>query len=73
MYMRCQAQPVARYCQRTDPGTATRMTTPVLRVAIVEDDRATREGLKLLVDSTPGFSCVGTFHSAEDALRADPF
>jgi DNA-binding NarL/FixJ family response regulator len=48
------------------------MTAPVpaLRVAVIEDDRQTREGLRLLIDGTPGFRCVGTFHTAEDALRA---
>lgn len=40
-----------------------------IRVAIVEDDRATREGLGLLVDGTPGFRCIGMFRSVEEALR----
>lgn len=44
--------------------------TPPLRVAVVEDDRPTREGLRLLLDGTPGFHCVGTFHNAEAALSA---
>jgi DNA-binding NarL/FixJ family response regulator len=43
---------------------------PVLRVAVVEDDRPTREGLRLLIDGTPGFRCVATFHTAEEALQA---
>jgi DNA-binding NarL/FixJ family response regulator len=42
----------------------------LLRVAVVEDDRQTREGLRLLIDGTPGFRCVGAFHTAEEALRA---
>jgi DNA-binding NarL/FixJ family response regulator len=46
------------------------VTPPPLRVAVVEDDRSTREGLRLLIDGTPGFRCVATFHTAEDALRA---
>jgi len=41
-----------------------------VRVAVVEDDRPTREGLRLLIDGTPGFSCVATFQTAEEALRA---
>jgi DNA-binding NarL/FixJ family response regulator len=41
-----------------------------LRVAIVEDDHATREGLRLLIDGTPGFHCVGAFATAEEALSA---
>jgi DNA-binding NarL/FixJ family response regulator len=40
----------------------------VIRVSIVEDDRATREGLALLIDDAPGFRCVGAFPSVEDAL-----
>jgi DNA-binding NarL/FixJ family response regulator len=43
---------------------------PALRVAVVEDDRPTRDGLRLLIDGTPGFRCVGTFPTAEEALRA---
>jgi DNA-binding NarL/FixJ family response regulator len=45
-------------------------STSPLRVAVVEDDRPTREGLRLLLDGTPGFQCVGTFHTAEAALNA---
>src|SRR5258708_1036734 len=42
-----------------------------VRVAIVEDDRATREGLGLLINGTNGYRCVGTFRSVEDALRTN--
>lgn len=41
-----------------------------IRVAIVEDDRATREGLAALIDGTPGYACVGRFGSVEEALGA---
>jgi DNA-binding NarL/FixJ family response regulator len=44
-------------------------STERIRVALVEDDRLTREGLALLIDSTPGYHCVGRFSSVEDALR----
>lgn len=44
----------------------------VTRVAVVEDDRGTREALRLLVDGTPGFSCVAAFVSVEEALRVPP-
>src|SRR5262249_5952322 len=40
-----------------------------IRVAIVEDDRTTRQGLALLIGGTPGYECVGDFRSVEDALR----
>ncbi|HEY2931817.1 MAG TPA: response regulator transcription factor [Acidobacteriota bacterium] len=41
-----------------------------IRVAIVEDDRATREGLGILIGGTPGYCCAGTFRSVEDALQS---
>jgi DNA-binding NarL/FixJ family response regulator len=40
-----------------------------IRVAIVEDQRPMREGLRLLIDGTPGYRCVGAFGSLEEALR----
>jgi DNA-binding NarL/FixJ family response regulator len=43
--------------------------TEVIRVAIIEDDRPTREGLSLLIDATHGYRCVGKFNSVEEALR----
>src|SRR5262245_19561472 len=44
---------------------------PPLRVAIVEDDRATREGLSSLVGGTPNYRSVAAFRSVEDALRSN--
>ena len=41
-----------------------------LPVAIVEDDRATREGLAALIGGTPGHRCVGAWGSVEEALHA---
>jgi DNA-binding NarL/FixJ family response regulator len=40
-----------------------------IRVAIIEDDRPTREGLGMLINGTPAYQCVGTYRSVEDALR----
>jgi len=40
-----------------------------IRVAIVEDDRPTREGLAVLINGTPGYRCVATYRSVEDTLR----
>jgi DNA-binding NarL/FixJ family response regulator len=37
---------------------------------IVEDDRATREGLAALIGGTAGLACSGQFRSVEDALKA---
>jgi DNA-binding NarL/FixJ family response regulator len=44
-----------------------------VQVAIVEDQRDIREGLKFLIDGTPGYRCTGAFGSMEEALPAvDP-
>jgi DNA-binding NarL/FixJ family response regulator len=42
----------------------------LIRVAIVEDDRGTREGLAMLIGGTPGYTCAGAFGSVEEALGA---
>ena len=44
------------------------MPDETIRVAVVEDDTATREGLRWLLSNTSGFHCVGAFPSAETAL-----
>jgi len=44
-------------------------TDEPIRVAIIEDDRSTREGLGILINGTPGYRCVGTYRSVEEALR----
>ena len=49
--------------------------TPEIRVGIVEDQRATREGLATLVNGTSGYRTVGAWNSMEAALAridADP-
>jgi DNA-binding NarL/FixJ family response regulator len=48
-------------------GNIQRQSRPI-RVAIVEDDRATREGLGVLISGTPGYHCISTFRSVEEAL-----
>src|SRR5947209_1243046 len=40
-----------------------------LRVAVVEDRREIREGLKILIDGTEGYRCVGAFGSMEEVLH----
>src|SRR5215471_18343919 len=40
-----------------------------IRVAIVDDQRSLREGLVVLINGTPGFRCVGSWGSVEEALR----
>jgi len=46
----------------TAPGETT------IRVAIVEDRREIREGLAMIINGTPGFSCTGAYRTMEDAL-----
>ncbi|MGH9162083.1 MAG: response regulator [Vicinamibacteraceae bacterium] len=42
---------------------------PSIRVAVVEDDWETRDGLQELINSAQGFSCIGAYPSVEDALE----
>jgi DNA-binding NarL/FixJ family response regulator len=52
------------------------LTTQTIRVAIVEDQTRTREGLAALIGGSPGLVIAGSFGSMEDALptleRAPP-
>ena len=43
-----------------------------IRIAIVEDDRTVRENLSVLINSAPGFSCVASCASAEEAWKRLP-
>ena len=44
------------------------LPSPKIKVAIVEDQPATREGLGILISNTPGFEITGRFSSVEQAL-----
>jgi DNA-binding NarL/FixJ family response regulator len=44
----------------------------VIRVALVEDDRQVREGLRLLIDPPKPCRCAAAFGSAEEALAGSP-
>ena len=45
------------------------MTVPApIRVLIVEDDRVTRDGLRLLLDGTAGYRCLSAWSSLEQVL-----
>ena len=44
------------------------VTPDVITVAIVEDDRATREALDVLIGGTPGFRSLATFRTVDEAL-----
>jgi DNA-binding NarL/FixJ family response regulator len=52
-----------KYPMASDAGT------DLLTVAIVEDQRDLREGLKALIGGTPGYRCTGAFRSMEEALQ----
>jgi DNA-binding NarL/FixJ family response regulator len=41
-----------------------------IAVALIEDEAAIRKGLGLLINGSPGYRCVGTFTSVEEALRS---
>jgi len=47
-------------------------TVEIIKIAVVEDDKTVREGLKMLIDGSPGLSCVSAFHCGEDALEDIP-
>src|SRR5262245_22655342 len=60
-------------------GTMARMGESVsdasIRVALVEDDGAMRDGLQWLIATSKGFRCVGAFPTVEtalDGLAAEP-
>src|SRR5690349_9711110 len=40
----------------------------VIKVAVIEDRRDLREGLRLLINGTLGYVCTGSFRSMEEAL-----
>ena len=44
----------------------------VTRVSIVEDDKRIRTSLTLLIESAPGFRCLGAYATGEEALRLIP-
>jgi DNA-binding NarL/FixJ family response regulator len=44
----------------------------MIKVAIVEDNRTTREGLETIVNLSPDFRCVCTCATAEEAVRVLP-
>lgn len=46
------------------------MSASRVRVAIVEDQRDIRDGLRFLIDGTPGYTCAGAFGAMEPALAA---
>ena len=45
-------------------------TTLMIHVSLVEDDDRTREAWEVLLNGTPGFQCVSTHGSTEEALKS---
>lgn len=43
-----------------------------IRIAIVEDDKPVREGLRRMIEETPGYECVTSVGSGEEALVRIP-
>src|SRR5882724_10322537 len=67
--VRSQASPgAAQKLNFTCPRTECNM----LKIGIVEDNKTTRDGLKTIVDLSPGYRCVCVCETAEDALRLLP-
>jgi DNA-binding NarL/FixJ family response regulator len=44
----------------------------LIRIAVVEDDKTVREGLQMLLNGSPGYSCIAAYGSGEDALAGIP-
>lgn len=64
----CSIEPGAPF-RENEPRLDT--TTPIT-VAIVEDNRGTREGLVELLGRTKNLRCIGAYGSGEEALRGLP-
>lgn len=54
----------------TEHYVADQVTTnrPV-RVALIEDERDLRDGLRVLIEFSSGFTCIGSFATMEEAVR----
>lgn len=64
---------IAYLYSRWTYGTLIRTNRPgMIHVAIVEDDHAIRETLRLIIDGSPGYSCQYAYPEAEPALVEIP-
>src|SRR6185295_18931841 len=43
-----------------------------IKVAVVEDTEIIRDSMTMLINGTDGFTCIGVFGNAEDALAGIP-
>src|SRR5262252_4371321 len=55
-------------CRSKIWGMLDQLEPATISLVIVEDDRRIREGLRVLLDGTPGFRCVNAWRSLEEAL-----
>ncbi len=53
---------------KTDESPAPAVIPTVIRVAIIEDVRALREGFASLIGGTTGYQCTGSYRTMEEAL-----
>jgi DNA-binding NarL/FixJ family response regulator len=51
-----------------EPKPSASSPPPEMKVAIIEDQRKFREYVAALIDGSPGFRCVGSYRSMEEAL-----
>ena len=47
--------------------------TELIKVGVIEDNHKFREALEFLLNHTPGYQCVGSFRSIEEALERIQF
>lgn len=50
-------------------GQTSGAVPPIIKVAIVEDQRKFRDAVTMLIDGTEGFRCSGSYRSMEEALE----
>lgn len=53
-------------------STSQNIKDSLIRIAVVEDDKTVRDGLQMLLNGSPGFSCVAAYSNGEDALAGLP-
>jgi len=64
-----------RLQSRDEPFAMKSMSGPIIRVSIIDDDRALTDCLSQIIGEAEGFVCTATFGSVEEAipvLRKDP-
>jgi DNA-binding NarL/FixJ family response regulator len=46
--------------------------SPTITIALIEDDLTYRDGLRSLIETKPGYACIGAFDSVDDAIETLP-